>query len=146
MTINGTNFHIQQKGVTRKGNLFGSHKYAGKSALHYKLGVDILAWNLVRVKGLYPPGAWPSIKIFNSVLLHCLELGEHVEAGNGYVGHPHKIKCPQKDCYPAENLSIQSAARSPHETFKGSLNNWGIQEKTYRHDITVHGTVFTCAQ
>jgi hypothetical protein len=49
MTINGTNFHIQQKGAARKGNLFGSHKYAGKSALHYKIGVDILAGNLVWV-------------------------------------------------------------------------------------------------
>jgi hypothetical protein len=38
MTINGTNFRIQQKGVARKGNPFGSHKYVGKSALRYKLG------------------------------------------------------------------------------------------------------------
>ena len=36
-----------QKGVVTKGNAFGSHKYAGKSALRYKLGVDILAGNLV---------------------------------------------------------------------------------------------------
>jgi hypothetical protein len=45
MTINGTNFHIQQKGAARKGNLFVSQKYAGKSALRYELGVDILAGN-----------------------------------------------------------------------------------------------------
>ena len=45
MTIDGTDFRIQQKGAARKGNLFGSHKYAGKSALRYKLGVDILAGN-----------------------------------------------------------------------------------------------------
>jgi hypothetical protein len=49
MMINGTNICIQQKGVTRKGKLFGSHKYAGKSALHYMLGVGILMGNLVRV-------------------------------------------------------------------------------------------------
>ncbi len=52
MTIDGTNFRIQQKGAARKGYLFGSHKYAGKSVLRYKLGVDILALNLVWVEGL----------------------------------------------------------------------------------------------
>jgi hypothetical protein len=47
MTINGIDFCIQQKDAARKGNLFGSLKYAGKSALHYKLGVDIIGGNLV---------------------------------------------------------------------------------------------------
>jgi hypothetical protein len=63
-TINGTNFRIQQKGVARKGSLFGSHNYLGKSALHYKLRVDILAGNSVWVKGPYPAGVWPDMKIF----------------------------------------------------------------------------------
>jgi hypothetical protein len=47
MTIDGTDFRIQQKEVAKKGNAFGSHKYAGKSALRYKLGIDILKGNLV---------------------------------------------------------------------------------------------------
>jgi hypothetical protein len=54
MTINGTDFRILQKGVTKKGNLFGSHKYVGKSTLQYELGIDILAGNLVWIKGPYP--------------------------------------------------------------------------------------------
>ncbi len=45
-----------QKGAARKGNAFGSFKYAGKSALHYELGVDILAGNLIWVSGSYPAG------------------------------------------------------------------------------------------
>jgi hypothetical protein len=47
MTVDGTDFCIPQKGAATKGNAFTSHKYAGKSALHYELGVDILAGNLV---------------------------------------------------------------------------------------------------
>jgi hypothetical protein len=47
MTINGIGFQIQQKGVAKKGNAFGSHKYAGKYVLRYKLGIDILKGNLV---------------------------------------------------------------------------------------------------
>ena len=92
MTINGTDFCIQQKGITKKGNAFGSHKYSGKSALQYKLDIDILKGNLVWVEGLYPAGAWPDIKIFLNTLVGHLLPGKCVEANNGYVGHPNKIK------------------------------------------------------
>jgi hypothetical protein len=57
VTVSETNFCIQQKGVTKKGNLFGSHKYSGKSALRYELGVNILTRNLVWVEGPYFAGA-----------------------------------------------------------------------------------------
>ena len=33
MTIDGTDLCIPQKGAVTRGNAFGSHKYAGKSAL-----------------------------------------------------------------------------------------------------------------
>jgi hypothetical protein len=146
MTIDGTDFKILQKGAAKKGNVFSSHKYAGKSALCYELGIDILAGNLVWVEGPYPAGAWPDIKIFMNTLVHTLTLGKCVEADNGYVGHPDKVKCPNNDSNPAANLGMQLAMRSCHKTFNGCLKNWGILEKTYRHDITVHGTVFyACA-
>ncbi len=63
MTTDGTDFRIQQKGAARKGNLFSSHKYTGKSTLRYDLGGDILAGNLVWVEGPYPAGAWNDIEI-----------------------------------------------------------------------------------
>jgi hypothetical protein len=41
---------------------------------------------------------------------------------------------------------MQLAARSCHETFNGHLKNWGILERVYRHDITMHSMVFyACA-
>ncbi len=41
---------------------------------------------------------------------------------------------------------MQGTARSHHETLNRRLKNWGILEKVYRHDITVHGMVFyACA-
>jgi hypothetical protein len=54
MTLNGIDVKILQKGVTKKGNAFTSHKYVGKSALRYELGIDILAGNLVWIQGPYP--------------------------------------------------------------------------------------------
>jgi hypothetical protein len=146
MTIDGTNFRIYQKGKAAKGNSFTSHKYAGKLALRYELGISILAGNLVWIQGPYPTGKYTDIKIFNSVLQYCLKPGKRVKADNGYVGHTDKIKCPDNTCNPVENLAMQGRARSCQEMLNGWLKNWGILVKVYRHDITAHGTVIhACA-
>ena len=62
MTVDGTDFRIQQKGAATKGNAFASHKYAGKSALRYELGVDILTGNLEWIQGPYPAGKYTDIQ------------------------------------------------------------------------------------
>jgi hypothetical protein len=85
-----------------KGNAFASHKYAGKSALRYELGMSILGGDLVWIQGPYPASKLTDTKIFNKVLHHFLDLGERVEADEGYVGHPDKSKCPQNVGSPAE--------------------------------------------
>ncbi len=142
MSIDGTDFRILQKGAATRGNAFGFHKYVGKSALRYKLEIDILARNLAWVSRPYPTGKWNDIKKIMNELAHCLEPGERVEADNGYVGHADKVKCTNKDCNPTENLAMQACVRSRHKTFNGCLKNWGILGQVYRHDITKHGTVF----
>ncbi len=79
-------------------------------------------------------------------LAHCLEPGEHVEANNSYVGHADKIKCPNNDCNPEENLTMQSRIRSHHETFNAHFKFWGILRQVYHHNILKHGSVFyACA-
>ena len=51
MTVDGTDCLVQQQGAAIEGNPFGSHKYAGKSALRYELGVSILGGDLVWIQG-----------------------------------------------------------------------------------------------
>jgi len=81
LSIDGTDFPITQKGPA-----FTSQKYAGKSALHYELGI-ILTGNLVWVSGPYPAGKWNDIIFFMNKLAHsCLEPGERVEADKGMWG------------------------------------------------------------
>jgi hypothetical protein len=146
MTIDRTDFRILQKGIAKKGNAFASHKYAGKSALRYELGVDILAGNLIWIQGPYPAGKYTDNKIFNKVLRNFLEPGERVEADEGYRGHPDKIKCPGNDVNPAENRAMQGRVRACHETLNRRLKTWGIVSQVFRHHITMHGDVFqTCA-
>jgi hypothetical protein len=50
MTIDGTDFQILQQGTATKGNAFTSHKFTGKSALRYELGVRILGGDLVWIQ------------------------------------------------------------------------------------------------
>ncbi len=77
---------------------------------------------------------------------HCLEPGKRVEANNGYVGHAVKIKCPNNDCNPEENLVMQARIRSCHKTFNAYPKFWGILGQEYRHNILKHGSVFyACA-
>jgi hypothetical protein len=136
MTIDRTDFQIPQQGIATKGNAFTSHKFAGKSALRYELGVSILGGDLVWIQGPYPAGEYPDVKIFNN------EPGERVEADEGYTGHPDKVKCPANPGNPPENLAMQGRVRSRHETLNGQLSNWGILRQVYRHDILRHGDVF----
>jgi hypothetical protein len=142
MTVDGTDFHIPQKGAATKGNAFGSHKYVGKSALRYELWVDILAGNLVWIQGPYPAGKYTDITIFNKVLRNFLEPGERVEADEGYRGHPDKIKWLGSVANLAENRAMQGRVRACHETLNGQLKNWGILSQVFRHHITMHGDVF----
>jgi hypothetical protein len=146
MSVDGTDFRIPQRGAAKKGNPFGSHKYAGKSALHYELGIDILMGNLVCIQGPYPARAWPDIKIFTACLAHFLKPYEHVEANDGYRGHADKVKCPKNDVNPIENLKMQGRIRARHEMLIRRLKNRGILSQVIRHDIRHHGDVFwACA-
>ncbi len=131
MSDDGPNFRIPQKGQTKKENPFGSHKYAGNSALRYKLGIDILAGRLVWIQDPYPAGKWPDIKIFNAVLLHFFEPFKQVKANDGYCGHTNKIKCPKNKANPAANLAMQGQVRAHHETLNGCLKNWGILSQVF---------------
>ena len=57
-----------------------------------------------------------------------------------------KIKCPQNDANPLENLEMQGRVRARHGTLNGQLKNWGILSQVFRHDIRSHGEVFrACA-
>jgi hypothetical protein len=146
MSVDGTHFRTPQKGAAKKGNPFGSHNYAGKSALRYELGVDILMGNLVWIQGPYPAGAWPDIKTFTSCLAHFLEPYKRVEADDGYCGHADKVKCPKNDVNPVENLTMQGRVRAHQETLNRHLKNWGILSQVFHHDIRRHEDVFwACA-
>jgi hypothetical protein len=146
MIVNGSDFRVPQKGTATKGDALASHKYAGKFALHYELGLSILGGDLVWIQGPYLTGKYMDIKIITKVLRHFLDPGERIKANEGYVGHPKKNKCPQNVVNPAEKWAMQRRVRAHHETLNRRLKNWVILSQVYRHDIMQHGNVFqACA-
>jgi hypothetical protein len=65
---------------------FFSHKFKGKYGLWYKIGVDILAGNIVWVNGPFTAGKYTNIKKICLGLVHWLEKFKRVEGDNGYIG------------------------------------------------------------
>jgi hypothetical protein len=145
MTVDGTEFHIPQKGIATKGNAFGSHKYVGKSALRYELGGNILTGNLVWIKGPYPAGKYTDIKIFNKVLRNFLEPGERVEAVRGTAATLTKSNAGQGRKSGGESGDAGEVKGTSRDA-NGRLKNWGILSQVFCHHIMIHGDVFrACA-
>ena len=89
LSVDCTDCRIQQKGPT-----FASHKFKAKSALRYEVALGILSGEIKWLNGPYPCKDWPDINIFRDGLMKELELGERVEADDGYVGErPYLTKC-----------------------------------------------------
>ncbi len=73
------------------------------------------------IQGPYPTGKYNDIVIFNKDLRHFLDPGEQIEADEGHVRHPDKIKCPQNVDNTAEKWVMQGMVRARHEMLNGRL-------------------------
>ncbi len=136
MSINGTDFRTPQTGKGTSGNWFASHKYAGKSALRYKIGVGILGGDLVLIQGPYPAGEFTNIKIFNKLLWHFHETSKHIKANNGYVGANNKIKCQDNPCNPVE---MRGCSPTSDLAMRQSTGDLKCGESSRRYIATTSG-------
>ena len=99
------------------------------------------------MNGPYEPGIYNDIKIFRQALLSELDLGERVEADDGYIGEaPEHVKCPKSIGRHKSTKSMEALIRSRHETVNKRFKQWNILKSIYRGDLTQHGYAFrTCA-
>jgi hypothetical protein len=125
LSIDRTDCRIPQQGPAVKGNPFSSHKFNGKCALRYELGVDIVEGNLVWIEGPYPAGKYSDITIFRNSLRHFLDPFERVEADDGYIGEaPYHVKCPKCAANPEEKaLCVQDMKRSMADSKLGKSSS-----------------------
>jgi hypothetical protein len=123
----GTDVLIPQQGPAIPGNPFSSFKFKGKCGLRCKIGVDILAGNIMWVNGPYAAGKYTDIKLFCTGLAHWLDEHKRVELDNRYTGEvPQKVKCPGCMSNPTNNQAMQNRVWSRHKSLNRRLKNWAI--------------------
>lgn len=137
LNVDGTDFEAMIKGTK-----FYSHKFNG-SALRYEVATSIKQGDICWINGPYPAGAWNDISIFRDGLMQSLDMGERVEADDGYIAEsPLYIKCPSSVANPARRRKLQSRVRSRHETVNARFKQWGALRQRFRHAPGKHGDVF----
>ncbi len=140
MSVNCTDCRILQK---RPG--FVSYKFKGKSGLQYEVALGILTGKIKWLNGRYLCKDWPDITNFWDTLKKHFELGERVEADDGYAGESQNVtKVPQTvlSCSSEEADALQKRVQGCHEMANTRLKSFRILEALYRHDPSQHDYAF----
>jgi hypothetical protein len=140
VSVDGTDFQICQPKPFSKA--WYSYKYK-KPGLRYEVAISIRNGDIVWINGPYEAGVWPDIEIFRDGIIHYLEVGEQVEADDGYTGEdPEHAKTPRGFTNNDERLALQSRVRSRQETVNKCLKQWACLKQIFRHDLEKHSGCF----
>jgi hypothetical protein len=136
VSVDGTDFRVYDRKPFWHG--WYSHKFKA-AAVRYEVAVSIIGGDIVWLNGTFHGGTWPDIKIFRCGLKDALEKGEKVEADRGYRGEGDHINLPDEF-----NASRKEKAkvRARHETANKRFKQWGCLNRTYRHHVSTHASVF----
>jgi hypothetical protein len=141
VSVDGTHFLVKQQVDFQVAKQFYSHKF-NKPALSYEVALCIQTGAIVWINGPFP-AALSDVTIFRSSLLSHLDVGERVEADDGYVGEtPRYVKCPKSFTNPMENTKMQKLVRSRQETVNARFKDWGCLLQRFRHDLVKHSNCF----
>ena len=141
VTVDGTDFWICEPKPFAKD--FYSHKFA-KAGLRYEVGVCIQTGLIVWINGPFAAGKYNDITIFRSKMIYELLDWEMVEADQGYVGQPNKIRVKYELGASENQFEAKARARARGETINGRFKNFCILTDRYRHKISMHSYVL-CA-
>ena len=118
---------------------FYSHKFA-KAGLQHEVGVCIQTGLIVWINGHFVVGKCNDITIFQSKMIYELLDWEMVEADQGYVGQPNKIRVKYE--LGVSKNQFEAKARARGERITGRFKNFHILTDRYRHKISMHSYVF----
>ena len=120
VTVDGTDLRINE--TLPFSSKWYSHELHA-AGVRYEVAVSIKEGHIIWVKGPFPCGEWPDIKIFRKYLKHALLPNEHVEADHGYSGEPEKIDTPDEPM--AFSRETKKMLHSRHETENNRFKQWG---------------------
>ena len=134
MTVDGADFWICEPKPFAKD--FYSHKFA-KAGLRYEVGVCIQTGLIVWINGPFAAGKYNDITIFRSKMIFELLDWEMVEADQGYVGQPNKIRVKYELGVSENQFEAKAKARARGETINGRFKNFRILTDRYRHKVSM---------
>lgn len=114
-----------------------SHKLNGPG-VRYEIGLSIKKGHIVWVNGPFECGKYPDIAIFKHNMVTDLIEGEKVVADNGY----NHFACITPSSVRDMDKSLHKRIRARHETVNARLKFFNSIKHTFRHDISLHSTVF----
>jgi DDE superfamily endonuclease len=104
--------------------------------LRYECAVCIHTGEVVWINGPFPCGAMNDWSIFRDGLRFWLDVGERVEADDGYLaGDPEYCKTKSGMSRQVENAKVQGATRARGETINKRLKQYAVLTVPFRHDI-----------
>lgn len=137
ISVDGTDFRIYEQSPFSTD--WFSHKFKGPG-IRYEVGVCIKTGWIVWISGPFPCGKWPDLKIARQALVAALDIGEKFIADSGYRSGGVFSVTPNgaND----DKQYMQSKVRARHEVVNRRLKQWGVLGQRFRHDLSVHQTIF----
>lgn len=84
------------------------------------------------------------LQVFCKALKHVLDVGERMEADDGYIAEYLHCDCPTGISCREDRVQFNKQQRSRHETVNTLFKNFGCMKKKFRHSIEKHGNCFMC--
>lgn len=112
---------------------WSSHKYGGKPAVNYELGILNHKPKLVWCKGSTKPGKQTDLGVFEEELGPALvELGKRAFGDGIYASYTAAISS-KNEFDPSDIAKFKNRSLSRHEKFNGLLKNFGVLHGVFRH-------------
>jgi hypothetical protein len=137
-TYDGTDCHIHEQRPFSGG--WWSHKFNGPG-VRYLIGISVSTSEIVDIKGPFPCGHWPDLKIFRQHVIPKLSQGEKVVADRGFRGEPNFVTTKDNCESPAAREKVNRLL-ARHESANKHFKDWKILSEKFRHDIKRHRTAF----
>ena len=119
---------------------FKSHKFK-EPELRYEVALCIKTGFIVWVMGPFACGDWPDVSCFRFAVKGLLEVGERVEADDGYVGEdPTTAKVPGSMAHSQDDsaLLVRSLVRRRHETANKRFKQFNAIANIFTRHVSKH--------
>lgn len=148
MSVDGTHCRVEEPRPFS--TIWSSHKYGGKAAVNYEIGLLISRAKLIWIYGPTAPGAMNDLDVARQELIPALRSYrdynslERMIIGDGiYIADDVSDVISTKNDYdPREIAEFKDRVSSRHECFNGFLKQWNVLDQRFRHELEFHRPCF----